>query len=340
MIHVPTCANLTVCHFIQDQSDRTPSLPQRYISTLEQIFRSCPATQYEKPHHPVLIAPLFTLHVPQEPDNCHMRVDIDQHQHPQPQPPSPPPLGHDSAVIDMTSTTAETMTSTSSNSPMPMEEEPRKKGSRGGKRSVTHLSKAQLARKRANDREAQRNIRQRTKEHIENLERKVKELEAGSRSGSMERVLQRNKELEDEVEKLRAQISASHASTPPSQSIQEIPEELLIPQKVTLDWMPESAAASCTWPHVECDVPTHGGGAGGHVNSTYVPGYEYHHGVRRRSIADIIHAQCDSYMGGSNCFWPARNEPESYETGSPMGSISPSFQPALSVFRPPTVWFQ
>ncbi|KUJ23796.1 uncharacterized protein LY89DRAFT_692724 [Mollisia scopiformis] len=138
------------------------------------------------------------------------------------------------------------MTSTSSNSPMPLEEEPRKKGSRGGKRSVTHLSKAQLARKRANDREAQRNIRQRTKEHIENLERKVKELEQGSRSGSMERVLKRNKELEDEVEKLRAQISTSHTSTPPSQTISDIPEELLIPQKVTLDWMPESA--SCTWP--------------------------------------------------------------------------------------------
>jgi hypothetical protein len=225
---------------------------------------------------------------------------------------------------------------------MPTEEEPRKKGSRGGKRSVTHLSKAQLARKRANDREAQRNIRQRTKEHIENLERKVKELEAGSRSGSMERVLKRNKELEDEVEKLRAQISASHASTPPSQ-IPEIPEELLIPQKVTLDWMPESA--SCTWPHVECELPIHGGpggggGGGGHVNGSYVPSYDYHNGVRRRSIADIIHAQCDSYMGGSHCFWPARNEPESYETSSTMGSLSPSFQPALSVFRPPTVWFQ
>jgi hypothetical protein len=155
------------------------------------------------------------------------------------------------------------MTSTSSNSLMPMEEEPRKKGmadaiqtstvqlltgtgARGGKRSVTHLSKAQLARKRANDREAQRNIRQRTKEHIENLERKVKELEQGSRSSSMERVLKRNKELEDEVEKLRAQICASHTSTPPSQTIPDIPEELLIPQKVTLDWMPESN--SCTWP--------------------------------------------------------------------------------------------
>lgn len=156
------------------------------------------------------------------------------------------------------------MTSTSSNSPMPMEEEPRKKGisyhlrfticqiltstgSRGGKRSVTHLSKAQLARKRANDREAQRNIRQRTKEHIENLERKVKELEQGSRSSSMERVLKRNKELEDEVEKLRAQISTSHTSTPLSQTIPDIPEELLIPQKVTLDWMPESASCN-TWP--------------------------------------------------------------------------------------------
>ncbi|KAE8446340.1 hypothetical protein EG329_012089 [Mollisiaceae sp. DMI_Dod_QoI] len=138
------------------------------------------------------------------------------------------------------------MTSTSSNSPMPIEEEePRKKGSRGGKRSVTHLSKAQLARKRANDREAQRNIRQRTKEHIETLERKVKELEQGSRSSSMERVLKRNRELEEEVEKLRAQIAAAHTSSPVTQTIPDIPEELLIPQKVTLDWMPESA--SCTW---------------------------------------------------------------------------------------------
>ena len=118
-------------------------------------------------------------------------------------------------------------------------------GARGGKRSVTHLSKAQLARKRANDREAQRNIRQRTKEHIENLERKVRELEEGSRAGSMERVLARNRELEDEIEKLRAQVSAQPtASVSRAPMPQDIPEELLIPQKVELDWMP---GASSTW---------------------------------------------------------------------------------------------
>merc|ERR1711981_634007 len=109
-----------------------------------------------------------------------------------------------------------------------MGEEPRKKCSRGGKRSVTHLSKAQLARKRANDREAQRNIRQRTKEHIENLERKVKELEQGSRSGSIERVLKRNRELEEEVEKLRAQITGHHTPVLGAQAPPEIPEDLMV----------------------------------------------------------------------------------------------------------------
>ncbi|KAL5327497.1 hypothetical protein ACEPPN_005195 [Leptodophora sp. 'Broadleaf-Isolate-01'] len=153
------------------------------------------------------------------------------------------------------------MTSTGSNSPIPMDvEEPRKKGSRGGKRSVTHLSKAQLARKRANDREAQRNIRQRTKEHIENLERKVKELEQGSRSGSIERVLKRNRELEEEVEKLRAQITGHHTPitghhTPVLgvQAAPEIPEDLLVPHKVELDWAPNSA--SCGWPPAVSHLP-------------------------------------------------------------------------------------
>jgi hypothetical protein len=117
-------------------------------------------------------------------------------------------------------------------------------GARGGKRSVTHLSKAQLARKRANDREAQRNIRQRTKEHIENLEKKVKELEENNRSGSMERILQRNKELEVEVEKLRAQI-ASQSGHIPSPIPTELSEDLMIPsRKANLDWVPEQSQPS------------------------------------------------------------------------------------------------
>ncbi|KAI6707978.1 bZIP transcription factor [Diplocarpon mali] len=140
-------------------------------------------------------------------------------------------------------TTIVSMTSSSSNSPVPMDaEEPRKKGSRGGKRSVTHLSKAQLARKRANDREAQRNIRQRTKEHIENLERKVKELEQSGMASNIERVLKRNRELEDEVERLRALVSGHHA--PVAAAPADLQDELLMPQKapMPLDWMSESAS--------------------------------------------------------------------------------------------------
>lgn len=154
------------------------------------------------------------------------------------------------------------MASNSPDGPVPINgEEPQKKGwwypapstpddtdqpapgSRGGKRSVTHLSKAQLARKRANDREAQRNIRQRTKEHIENLERKVKELEQGGRSNSIERVLKRNRELENEVEKLRSLVAGHHT---PGGSAQPDMPELMMSQKGSLEWMTQSGSGA--WP--------------------------------------------------------------------------------------------
>ncbi|KAH7303044.1 hypothetical protein B0I35DRAFT_402967 [Stachybotrys elegans] len=53
---------------------------------------------------------------------------------------------------------------------------PRRKGTR----SVSSLSPAQLERKRANDREAQRAIRQRTRVHIEKLEADVESLKAST----------------------------------------------------------------------------------------------------------------------------------------------------------------
>ena len=74
--------------------------------------------------------------------------------------------------------------------------------SRAGARSVSKLTPAQLQRKRANDREAQRAIRQRTKEHIENLEREIQELK---QHGNWE-VQQRNRELEETVVILRQQL--------------------------------------------------------------------------------------------------------------------------------------
>ena len=76
---------------------------------------------------------------------------------------------------------------------------------RVGTRSVNTLSTAQLERKRANDREAQRIIRQRTKEHIEDLERQVAELPEVK--DQLSKSQQRNVELEAQVASLQRQLA-------------------------------------------------------------------------------------------------------------------------------------
>ncbi|KAL7623439.1 hypothetical protein AAE478_007121 [Parahypoxylon ruwenzoriense] len=82
-----------------------------------------------------------------------------------------------------------------------------KAGKRKGTRSVSTLTPSQLARKRANDREAQRAIRARTKEHIESLEREIEELRSQrSRDQTIQNLLRRNKALEDEVRHLREKM--------------------------------------------------------------------------------------------------------------------------------------
>ena len=82
----------------------------------------------------------------------------------------------------------------------------RKRESRAGTRSVSMLSPAQLERKRANDREAQRTIRQRTREHIENLEKQVSEL--SEHKEHLDEALQQNAALETEIEHLKQQLAA------------------------------------------------------------------------------------------------------------------------------------
>ncbi|KAK7754679.1 hypothetical protein SLS62_003236 [Diatrype stigma] len=78
---------------------------------------------------------------------------------------------------------------------------------RKGTRSVSTLTPSQLARKRANDREAQRAIRARTKEHIESLERQVEDLRGHQgRDRVVQELLRRNKALEDELRRLRENL--------------------------------------------------------------------------------------------------------------------------------------
>lgn len=82
---------------------------------------------------------------------------------------------------------------------------PRPPDPRVGTRSVNTLSEAQLERKRANDREAQRIIRKRTREHIENLERQVAEL--GDQKERLDKALEHNSQLEAQIAALQQQIA-------------------------------------------------------------------------------------------------------------------------------------
>lgn len=85
----------------------------------------------------------------------------------------------------------------------------KKRASRAGTRSVSTLSAAQLERKRANDREAQRAIRQRTKDHIENLEKSITDLRQSHDANEklMLATRHRNRELEDENSYLRMKMN-------------------------------------------------------------------------------------------------------------------------------------
>jgi len=93
--------------------------------------------------------------------------------------------------------------------------EPAKGTKRKGTRSVSTLTPSQLARKRANDREAQRAIRARTKEHIDRLERELEDLKSKqSRDQTVQELLRRNKALEDELSRLKENMGVSMTSSP------------------------------------------------------------------------------------------------------------------------------
>ncbi|GKU20631.1 hypothetical protein FLAG1_06295 [Fusarium langsethiae] len=93
--------------------------------------------------------------------------------------------------------------------------EPAKSSKRKGTRSVSTLTPSQLARKRANDREAQRAIRARTKEHIDRLERELEELKSKqSRDQTVQELLRRNQALEEELMRLKENMGVSMTSSP------------------------------------------------------------------------------------------------------------------------------
>lgn len=104
-------------------------------------------------------------------------------------------------------------------------------------RSVTALTPGQLARKRDVDREAQRTIRRRVKEHIADLERQIEKLSnetSEQDSEDLSRLRQRNRELEMEKTRLLMELSTNQASG----SMHSAPLPALVASENTVDYIP------------------------------------------------------------------------------------------------------
>lgn len=107
--------------------------------------------------------------------------------------------------------------------------------------NTTHPRIGRLNQKRQRDREAQRALRQRTKEYIESLQSRVADLEQqkGNSADELTSVLQRNKELLEELADLRARVRVAK-----EQNILALrlhlrweAETKTLPSPATADWL-------------------------------------------------------------------------------------------------------
>lgn len=90
-------------------------------------------------------------------------------------------------------------------------------------RGVANLTPDQLAKKRANDRQAQRAIRERTKGHIEALEQKVRDLSSQKPFLDLQAVLRQNEAIRAENAELRQGLQAAMDIIQPLMAKPELP---------------------------------------------------------------------------------------------------------------------
>ncbi|OLN86210.1 hypothetical protein CCHL11_04200 [Colletotrichum chlorophyti] len=97
----------------------------------------------------------------------------------------------------------------------PSAETNKKRRTGPGSRGVANLTPEQLAKKRANDREAQRAIRERTKNQIENLQRQIQELTSQQPYQELQAVQRAKEAVEAENADLKRRLAAFISSIQP-----------------------------------------------------------------------------------------------------------------------------
>ncbi|KAK9800944.1 putative BZIP domain-containing protein [Seiridium cardinale] len=90
----------------------------------------------------------------------------------------------------------------------PEDQRTKKRKGGPGSRGVANLTPEQLAKKRANDREAQRAIRERTKHTIENLENRIKELTSQQPYQELQAVLRDKEAVEQELADVKSRLAS------------------------------------------------------------------------------------------------------------------------------------
>ncbi|KAK6433716.1 hypothetical protein LTR95_010103 [Oleoguttula sp. CCFEE 5521] len=131
--------------------------------------------------------------------------DLQQQHQPYGQPP-PHSYAQTAQAALSTSTNPQIDSSLTQDAPVPNGR--KRKSGQPGSRGVANLTPEQLAKKRANDRDAQRAIRERTKNTIENLERRIRELENQQPYQDLQRAVQDRDRALAECESLRQRLAA------------------------------------------------------------------------------------------------------------------------------------
>ncbi|KAL2823083.1 hypothetical protein BJX63DRAFT_376215 [Aspergillus granulosus] len=120
----------------------------------------------------------------------------------------PTPLGVSAATVDSLSSLHDDNNSNNSPSPATTAAGRKRKLNSTSARGVANLTPDQLAKKRANDRQAQRAIRERTKAHIETLEQRVRELSSQKPFLDLQAALKQNEAVISENKELRQGLRA------------------------------------------------------------------------------------------------------------------------------------
>src|SRR4051812_12644495 len=100
-------------------------------------------------------------------------------------------------------------------SPDPSSDNKKRRTTGTSSRGVANLTPDQLAKKRANDREAQRAIRERTKNQIETLEQRIQHLTAQKPYQELQHALREKELVQKENEELRGRMIAVMALIQP-----------------------------------------------------------------------------------------------------------------------------